>query len=406
MNHRQNGASVAGSKGVVRARYASDPALSGGRLYPEPESATRTVFQRDRDRIIHSGAFRKLQYKTQVFVYHEGDYYRTRLTHSIEVAQIARSIARVLRIDEDLAEAVALAHDLGHTPFGHAGEFALDPCMREYGGFNHNDQALRIVTRLEARYGGFDGLNLTWETLEGLVKHNGPLLPLAEGRVLPTTIAAFRDVWDLELTSHAGLEAQVAALADDIAYNTHDIEDGLRAGFFTLDELAALPLVGNCINAVTTAFPRLEEGRTIHETTRRLIDHLVRDAVAETERRLAEVAPDSAADVRAAGRPMVALSAQTSKDEKVLREFLQRRLYRDYRVNRMTSKARRMVRDLFDHFMAEPETLPTPWQVEIARENSGDRGKARVIADYIAGMTDRFAIAEHQRIFDFQERRT
>jgi len=406
MIHRQNSAFVAGSNRVVRAPYASDPALSRGRLHAEPESATRTVFQRDRDRVIHSGAFRKLQYKTQVFVYHEGDYYRTRLTHSIEVAQIARSIARILRIDEDLAEAVALAHDLGHTPFGHAGEFALDPAMRAYGGFNHNDQALRIVTRLEARYAGFDGLNLTWETLEGLVKHNGPLLPLKEGRELPVTIAAFQNELDLELDSHAGLEAQVAALADDIAYNTHDIEDGLRAGFFTLDELADLPLVGPCIEEVTTAFPKLDQGRIIHETTRRLIDHLVRDAVSETERRIAESAPRSVGDVRAAGRPMVALSRPTSKDEKQLREFLARRLYRDYRVNRMTSKARRLVRDLFDHFMAEPDTLPTPWQMAVDQTETTPDSKARVIADYIAGMTDRYALAEHQRIFDFQERRT
>ena len=239
-----------------RAPYASDPARSRGRLYAEPESQTRSVFQRDRDRIIHSGAFRKLQYKTQVFVYHEGDYYRTRLTHSIEVAQIARSIARVLHVDEDLAEAVALAHDLGHTPFGHAGENALDKCMRDYGGFDHNDQALRIVTRLEERYADFNGLNLSWEALDGLVKHNGPLVPVDE--VLPVTINAFRHEFDLELDTYAGIEAQVAALSDDIAYNTHDIEDGVRAQFFTLDELAELPLVGDIINEVRGRNPNLE----------------------------------------------------------------------------------------------------------------------------------------------------
>jgi dGTPase len=278
--------------------------------------------------------------------------------------------------------------------------------MRDYGGFNHNDQALRIVTRLEERYAGFDGLNLTWETLEGLVKHNGPLIPLKDGGKLPVTIAAFRNELDLELDGYPGLEAQVAALADDIAYNTHDIEDGLRAGFFTLDELADLPLVGPCIEEVTTAYPKLDQGRTIHETTRRLIDTLVRDVVAETERRLLELAPDSVEDVREAGRPMVTLSRPVSKDEKLLREFLTRRLYRDYRVNRMTSKARRLVRDLFDHFMSEPETLPTPWQMAIDPADSTQDAKARVIADYIAGMTDRYALAEHQRIFDFQERRT
>jgi dGTPase len=385
-----------------RAPYASDPARSRGRLYAEPESTTRTVFQRDRDRIIHSGAFRKLQYKTQVFVYHEGDYYRTRLTHSIEVAQIARSIARVLRVDEDLAEAVALAHDLGHTPFGHAGEHALDRCMRDYGGFDHNDQALRIVTKLEERYADFDGLNLSWEALDGLVKHNGPLLPVPEGEVLPITINAFRHQFDLELQTHAGIEAQIAALSDDIAYNTHDIEDGVRAGFFTLDELAGLPLVGDIIDEVRGRYPGLEAGRVIHETTRRLIDRLVRDLSAETERRLAELAPRSADDIRRAGRPTVALSAGMSRAEKVLRQFLDTRLYHDYRVNRMTSKARRILADLFKQFMAEPDTLPTQWQGQIAADN-GETSRARVIADYLAGMTDRFAIAEHQRFFDFHE---
>ncbi len=384
--------------------YASDPARSRGRLHAEPESATRSVFQRDRDRVIHSGAFRKLQYKTQVFVYHEGDYYRTRLTHSIEVGQIARSIARMLRVDQDLAEAVALAHDLGHTPFGHAGEFALDPCMQPYGGFDHNDQALRIVTRLEARYAGFDGLNLTWETLEGLVKHNGPLLPLTGDRTLPTTIAAFQQEFDLELASFAGIEAQIAALSDDIAYNTHDLEDGLRAGFFTVEELAELPLVGGIIREVLRRHPGLEQGRTIHETTRRLIDRLVRDVVAETEARLAQLAPDSVAAIRAAGRPVVAFSEGISRDEEELRRFLNARFYHDYRVNRATSKSRRIVRDLFNHFMAEPETLPTAWQVEITEIGRNESARARRIADYIAGMTDRFAIAEHRRIFDFYER--
>jgi dGTPase len=385
-----------------RAPYASDPAYSRGRLYPEPESQTRTVFQRDRDRIIHSGAFRKLQYKTQVFVYHEGDYYRTRLTHSIEVAQIARSIARVLNIDEDLAEAVALAHDLGHTPFGHAGEHALNACMADYGGFNHNDQALRIVTRLEERYADFNGLNLSWEALDGLVKHNGPLLPLPAGEVLPVTIDAFRTEFDLELETYAGIEAQVAALSDDIAYNTHDIEDGVRAGFFTLDELAELPLVGDIIGEVRGRNPGLDSGRVIHETTRRLIDRLVRDLSAETERRLAELKPRSADDIRKAGRPVVALSDSLRVAEKALRHFLDTRMYHNYRVNRMTSKARRILADLFKQFMAEPDTLPTQWQAQIT-QNGGASWQARVIADYLAGMTDRFAIAEHQRFFDFHE---
>jgi len=385
-----------------RAPYASDPARSRGRLHAEPESTTRTVFQRDRDRIIHSGAFRKLQYKTQVFVYHEGDYYRTRLTHSIEVAQIARSIARVLRVDEDLAEAVALAHDLGHTPFGHAGEHALNACMAGYGGFDHNDQALRIVTKLEERYADFNGLNLSWEALDGLVKHNGPLLPLSEGEVLPVTIDAFRREFDLELETYAGIEAQVAALSDDIAYNTHDIEDGVRAGFFTLDELSELPLVGDIIKEVRGRYPSLESGRVVHETTRRLIDRLVRDLTAETERRLAEVKPRSADDISKAGRPVVALSDTMRAAEKQLRHFLDTRMYHDYRVNRMTSKARRILADLFKQFMAEPDTLPTQWQAQIAQD-ADQTAQARVIADYLAGMTDRFAIAEHQRFFDFHD---
>lgn len=385
-----------------RALYASDPAHSRGRLHAEPESLTRTVFQRDRDRIIHSGAFRKLQYKTQVFVYHEGDYYRTRLTHSIEVGQIARSIARNLRIDEDLAEAVALAHDLGHTPFGHAGEHALSACMADHGGFDHNDQALRIVTRLEARYAQFDGLNLSWEALDGLVKHNGPLLPLAPDRVLPITIDQFRHEIDLELSTFAGIEAQVAALSDDIAYNTHDIEDGVRAGFFALAELSELPLVGDIIREITARYPGLEAGRAIHEVTRRLIDRLVRDVVAETQSRLAAIDPKSSDDVRRAKRPMVALSKEIAVAERALRAFLNTRLYRDYRVNRMTSKARRILADLFDQFMDEPDTLPTEWQALITEKDINST-KPRVIADYIAGMTDRFAIAEHQRFFDFHE---
>src|SRR6201994_3457575 len=347
---------------VRRAPYASDPAQSRGRLYAEPESLTRTVFQRDRDRIIHSGAFRKLQYKTQVFIYHEGDYYRTRLTHSIEVAQIARSIARVLHVDEDLAEAVALAHDLGHTPFGHAGEHALNSCMADYGGFTHNDQALRIVTRLEERYADFNGLNLSWEALDGLVKHNGPLLPLPAGEVLPVTIEAFRHEFDLEIDTYAGIEAQVAALSDDVAYNTHDIEDGVRARFFTLDELAELPLVGDIIDEVRGRNPGLDSGRVVHETTRRLIDRLVRDLTAETERRLAEGKPASADDIRKVGRPGGSLSGEGRKAEKQLRHFLDTRMYHDYRVNRMTSKARRILADLFKQFMAEPDTLPTQWQ--------------------------------------------
>ena len=378
------------------ALYACDPARTRGRKVAESESSTRSVFQRDRDRIIHSGAFRKLQYKTQVFVYHEGDYYRTRLTHSIEVAQIARSICRVLGLNEDLAETLALAHDLGHTCFGHAGEDALHVCMADYGGFDHNDQALRIVTQLERRYADFDGLNLTWETLEGLVKHNGPVLPLRPGKHLGTTTAAFNVGYDLELSTHASAEAQVAALADDIAYNNHDLDDGLRAGIFTIDDLRELPIVGEAIRAVEAHKQNLDQARLIHEVIRYTINYMVLDVLGETNRRLADIQPASAEDVRNAGQPIVAFSDGFRTHEKSLRHFLKTRLYRHYRVNRMTSKARRVVHDLFEIFLAEPECLPTDWRAPTAEKTE----QARLIADYIAGMTDRYALTEHSRLFE------
>lgn len=384
------------------APYACDPADTRGRLVTEPESPTRSCFQRDRDRIVHSGGFRKLKYKTQVFVYHEGDYYRTRLTHSLEVAQIARSISRTLGLNEDLAEAVALAHDLGHTPFGHAGEESLNACMAPYGGFAHNDQTLRILTRLERRYAEFDGLNLTWETLEGVVKHNGPLLPTKAGVALPTTIAAFRDVWDLELHTNPGAEAQVAALADDIAYNNHDIDDGLRAGLFTVEEVAELPLVGPVIRQVLEKYPDLERSRLIHETVRRMINVMVSDLLAETRRRLAEHKPGSAVELRALPLPMVSFSPAMWEAHGPVRAFLRQRMYRHFRVNREMSKCKRVVRALFELFMAEPNTLPTEWQRDITTQG-GDADavvRARHVADYIAGMTDRFALAEYGRLFD------
>ncbi len=382
-----------------QASFACDPARSRGRQFAESEAPTRTVFQRDRDRIIHSGAFRKLQYKTQVFVYHEGDYYRTRLTHSIEVAQIARSICRVLGLNEDLGEALALAHDLGHTCFGHAGEDALRACMAEYGGFDHNDQALRIVTRLECRYADFDGLNLTWETLEGLVKHNGPAVPVTHGKKLGLTTEAFSRQYDLELASHASAEAQIAALADDIAYNNHDLDDGLRAGAFTIDQLRGLPIVGDALRSVDVRKgPVLDRSRLIHELIRSTINHMVLDVLDETRRRLAALNPQSADDIRNAGAPVVAFSEGFQPAEKQLRAFLWEHLYRHYQVNRMTSKARRVVRDLFEIFIAEPETLPPDW-----RSPSGNKAEqARLIADYIAGMTDRYALTEHNRLFDLR----
>ncbi|MBT5048382.1 MAG: deoxyguanosinetriphosphate triphosphohydrolase [Rhodospirillaceae bacterium] len=390
------------SDAPARASYASDPAQSRGRLFSEPESQTRSVFQRDRDRIIHSGAFRRLQYKTQVFVYHEGDHYRTRLTHSLEVAQIARSLARVLMVDEDLAEALALAHDLGHPPFGHAGEEGLQEVMAPYGGFDHNGHALRLVTRLEARYAGFDGLNLTWETLEGLAKHNGPLIAAPGNHdELPWSVAEYGQQQDLELHTQPGIEAQIAALADDIAYNTHDVDDGLRAGLFDVADLADLPLVGPLISEVANNFADLQQSRLIHETTRRMIDRMVDDLLAETNRRLAAAQPGCAADVRSLSQPVVAMSREMEGSNRDLKTFLFERMYRHYRVSRMTSKARRIVSELFGFFMADPGCLPTDWRLRA--EGDDKIARARLVADYIAGMTDRFALDEHRRLFDLYE---
>jgi dGTPase len=377
--------------------YASLSARSRGRLHPEPESATRTAFQRDRDRIIHCAAFRRLEYKTQVFVYHEGDYFRTRLTHSLECAQIARSVCRVLGLDEDLAEALALAHDLGHTPFGHAGEDALDEAMRPYGGFDHNAQTIRILTRLEQRYASFDGLNLTWETLEGIAKHNGPLLPLKQGAVLPEALREYVARHDLELDSHPGPEAQVAALADDIAYNNHDVDDGLRAGLFTIADLRPVPLVGPVFAAAAARYPGLEESRLIHEAVRGLIGTMVEDLIGESRARLAAAAPRDVAAVRRHGAPLIAFSATMREHDRALKAFLYERMYRHYKVSRMASRARRVVRELFALFLDEPECLPTEWRALCQGRRSAP--SARVVADYIAGMTDRYAFKEHHRLF-------
>ena len=376
------------------ASYASHPAETRGRLHKEPESDTRSPFQRDRDRIIHSTAFRRLQFKTQVFVYHEGDHYRTRLTHSLEVAQIARSIARALSLEEDLAEALALAHDLGHTCFGHAGEEALDAVMKPVGGFSHNDQTLRVLTRLERRYAGFDGLNLTWETLEGTVKHNGPL---ALDR-LPQTIAAYVKKHDLELATWPSAEAQVAAISDDIAYNNHDIDDGLRAQLFTVKDIAALPLLGTVFAEVNKRHVAIEESRLVHETIRRLIDRTIADVVEETQRRLKKSGAASAADIRALDWPVVAFSEAMRTHDRGLRAFLMERMYRHHRVARMASKARRIVTELFTLFHSEPLCLPPEWRAQT--NGAGTAVTARVVADYIAGMTDRFALDEHNRLFD------
>lgn len=389
----------------VPALFASDPAQSRGRLVPEPEATNRSPFQRDRDRIIHSNAFRRLKYKTQVFVYHEGDYYRTRLTHSIEVAQIARTISRMLGLNEDLAEALALAHDLGHTPFGHAGEDALRDMLADVGGFDHNAQTLRILTNLERRYAEFDGLNLTWETLEGVVKHNGPLTgpnaPRTDdggAKPVPGGILAYDERHPLGLDQFASAEAQVASLADDIAYNNHDFDDGLRAGLFGLDDVAELPLIGDLLREMQVKYPALDRQRTIYETIRRMIGAMVYDLAAESERRLADSGAGNAADIRALGWPVAAFSPAMLDDLNALRAFLKEHMYRHYLVNRMASKARRIVTDLYQQFVEEPSILPTEWYEESGR---GDPQKTRrVVADYIAGMTDRYALREHERIFD------
>jgi dGTPase len=383
---------------VAVAPYASKAAESRGRIYPEPEHSMRSPFQRDRDRIIHSTAFRRLTHKTQVFVYHEGDHYRTRLTHSLEVAQIARTISRALGLDEDLAETLALAHDLGHTPFGHAGEEALNAEMVRFGGFSHNDHTFRILTRLERRYAEFDGLNLTWEALEGTVKHNGPLRGPNIERPVPPTIAEHDARYPLALERFAGAEAQVAALADDIAYHNHDMDDGLRAGLFALGDLAEVPLVGPILREVASRYPRIEEPRLIHESIRRVIDLMVTDLIAETRRRLADSGVRSADEVRALPAPVVDFSAPMRLNNRGLKEFLFERMYRHYRVNRMSSKARRVVHDLFSLYLAEPECMPSEWHGLAAGPD--EPRTARVAADYLAGMTDRFALDEHHRLFD------
>lgn len=389
-----------------RAAYACRPSQSRGRLIAEPSSPTRSDFQRDRDRIIHSTAFRRLKHKTQVFVFHEGDHFRTRLTHTIEVAQIARAIARSLGLDEDLAEALALAHDLGHTPFGHTGEDALHACLADVGGFDHNAQALRVVTRLERRYAAFDGLNLTWETLEGLVKHNGPLVdeagrPTARhaGTGVPLAILEYNDRHDLWLDSHASAEAQVAAIADDIAYNTHDIDDGLRAGLFEIGDLCEVPLLRDILGEVQAAYPRLERPRLIHEVSRRLITRFVEDVIAMAGDALRPLA--SADAVRRAGRPSVWFSAGMSAADHAIKGFLFPRMYRHPRVMRIREDAAQVVRDLFERLTGDISLMPEEWRAGLDDRAIRDDGRRiRRVADYIAGMTDRYALDEHARLFD------
>ena len=385
------------------APYASDPAQSRGRLIAEPPSRGRSAFRRDCDRVIHSTAFRRLKHKTQVFVFHEGDHYRTRLTHSLEVAQIARAVARQLGLDEDLTETLSLAHDLGHPPFGHAGERALDECLQAYRGFDHNAQALRVVTLLERRYADFDGLNLTWETLEGIVKHNGPLLtrdgtPTARYREhgVPQGIADFIAIWDLELWSFAGLEAQVAALADDIAYDAHEIDDGLRAGLFAVSDLLEVPVVAEIVTGIDRRYRTLDEGRRAAALVRELISRLIADVVDETTRRLEASPPHSVAEVRGQASPYAAFSEAMTSREREIKQFLWHHMYRHDRVMRIMRDAEDVVRDLFAFYRSHPDELPADWG---AAKAADDADAARRVGDFIAGMTDRFALTEHARLF-------
>ena len=378
---------------MKRAVWAVRAETTRGRLHPEPDAGPRSPFQRDRDRIIHSSAFRKLQYKTQVFINHEGDFYRTRLTHSIEVAQIARSMARELLLDEDLAEALALAHDLGHPPFGHAGEDALALAMKPFGGFDHNAQSLRVVTLLEARYAAFDGLNLTWETLEGLAKHNGPL------RKPPGYFLEYDARHKLDLHTHTAAEAQVAAIADDMAYHSHDLDDGLRARMFSFEDIAHLPVVGPALKSARMASLDVPPPRLRHEMNRRVINALVTDVVEESRRRITKLDPKDADAIRHAKQPVVAFSPAMAEANGVIKEFLYSRMYRHWRQNRMHYKARKVVGELFAVLHGEPGLLPDDWRGRAGDEPRGQR-MAIVVADYIAGMTDRFAMDEHLRLTD------
>jgi dGTPase len=389
-----------------RSVYACDPERSRGRLFAEPPSKTRSPFRRDCDRVIHSTAFRRLKHKTQVFVFHEGDHYRTRLTHSLEVAQIARALARQLGLDEDLTEALALAHDLGHPPFGHAGERALDACMQAHGGFDHNAQTLRVVTSLEHRYPEFDGLNLTWETLEGIVKHNGPLAErsgAAVGRYrdhgIPSGISDYTRTYDLELWSFASLEAQVAAIADDIAYDAHDIDDGLRAGLFTVDDLKIMPLTAAIIADIAGHYPDLDDDRRGAELVRELISYLVGAVVSESRSRLQAAKPNSVDDVRNHGEVLIAFSPGAAQAEAEIKAFLKLRMYRHPRVMHVMGDAEQILFDLFARYQKLPGDLPPEW-LPPGAEAETETERARRIGNFIAGMTDRFALTEHQRLFD------
>ncbi|MFK7903446.1 MAG: deoxyguanosinetriphosphate triphosphohydrolase [Nitratireductor sp.] len=385
------------------ANFACLSSNSHGRLVGETSSPTRSHYQRDRDRIIHSSAFRRLKHKTQVFVYHEGDHFRTRLTHSIEVAQIARALARAFKLDEDLAEALALSHDFGHTPFGHTGEEQLDELMKPYGGFDHNAQSLHIVTSLERRYAQFDGLNLSWETVEGLVKHNGPLIGAhSNGEPLHELIESFNQTWDLDLAQHSSLEAQCAAIADDIAYNAHDLDDGLRAGLFTIDDLKDVPLISHHIEEVKNQYPNLEESRLVHEIIRRQITAMVEDVIQTVAHNLERLKPNSCQDVRVCGEPIVTFSASMQRNEKAIKQFLFQNMYRAPSVKRVRESAKKIIVDLFTAYFENDAQMPKEWgaSFDIEHKQLDEKKKARLVSDFLAGMTDRYAILEHQRLFD------
>ncbi|MGR9189761.1 deoxyguanosinetriphosphate triphosphohydrolase [Rhizobium leguminosarum] len=385
-----------------RAVYAADPWTTRGRLYQEDGSPTRSDFQRDRDRIVHTTAFRRLKHKTQVFIAQDGDHYRTRLTHTIEVAQIARALARALKLDEDLAEGVALVHDFGHTPFGHTGEDALHEVLLPYGGFDHNAQSLRIVTKLERRYAEFDGINLTWESLEGLVKHNGPLLtPEGVGTrgPVPQPILDYCELHDLELATYASLEAQVAAIADDIAYNTHDIDDGLRSGYLTFDMLEEIPFLAGLMAEVRERYPHLEASRFTHEIMRRQITRMVEDVIGVAQQRLSLLRPESAADIRGAGQVIASFSEGMAETDKQIKAMLFKRIYRNPDIMRIRAGAAQIVSDLFAAYMANPKEMQSHYWVDHIAGLS-DAPKARHVGDYLAGMTDTYAISAHRRLFD------
>ncbi len=391
---------------AARASYASHPGKSRGRRYSEPANPARSAFRRDCDRIIHATAFRRLAHKTQVFIFHEGDHFRTRLTHTLEVTQIARALARALGLDEDLAEGCALAHDLGHPPFGHAGERALDQCLTDCGGFDHNAQTLRVVTALERRYADFNGLNLTWEMLEGLVKHNGPLTdPTGRAisryaeRGVPRAIIEYTRLHDLELWSHTSAEGQIGAIADDIAYDAHDIDDGLRAELFRLEEIAQVPLVDEALREIEAKRPHIEPARRVPELVRRLIARMIEDVIAQSTCQLQALSPRSVDDIRSANAPVVGFSAQMAEVDRAIKGFLYPRMYRHQRIMRIMGEAEKVVQDLFAHFIEHPPDLPPEWEFGAAQA-SDPAERARCIADFIAGMTDRYALIEHARFFD------